>query len=84
MARKAKKQVEVTGVVGRFCKHDRHWVVAFDKATEMYDTGTVVTVKPLEKDAQKVIIKALVASSIVMTEEEDPTLYYTFTRLSAK
>jgi sugar lactone lactonase YvrE len=83
MARKA-KAVEVTGVIGRYCKHDRHWVVAFDKATEMYDTGTVVTVKPLEKDAHKVIIKALVASSIVLTEDEDPTLYYTYTKVSAK
>lgn len=83
MARKA-KSVEVVGVIGRYTKHDKWWVVAFDEATEVYETGTIVTVKPLEKDAHKVIIQVLKASSIVISDEDKPTLYYTYTKVSAK
>lgn len=81
MARKAKQAVEV---IGRYAKHDKWWTVAFDNATEVYETGTVVTVKPLEKDAHKVIIQALVASSIVDADDQNPTLFYTYTKVSAK
>ena len=48
------------------------------------EAGTVVTVKPLEKDAHKVIIQALVASSIVDADDQNPTLFYTYTKVSAK
>ncbi len=83
MARKA-KTVEIVNVIGRYTKHDKWWVVAFDDATEVYETGTVVTVKPQEKDAHKVIIQVLKASSIVVSDEELPTLYYTYTKVSSK
>ena len=82
MARKAK--AVVVEVIGRYAKHDKWWCVAFDDATEVYETGTVVTVKPQEKDAQKVIIQSLKASSIVDSDEQNPTLYYTYTKVSSK
>ena len=83
MARKA-KAVEIVGVIGRYTKHDKWWCVAFDEAEDVYETGTIVTVKPQQKDAQRVIIQALKASSIVVSDDEKPTLFYTYTKVSSK
>ena len=81
MARKAKTAV---ATVGRYAKHDKWWTVAFDDATEVLETGKVVDVRKVDGTEQKVVIQALVASSIVDADDQAPTLYYTYTKVSAK
>ena len=81
MARKAKTAV---ATFGRYAKHDKWWTVAFDNATEVLETGTVVDVRKVDGTEQKVIVQALIASSIVDSDEQNPTLFYTYTKVSAK
>lgn len=80
MARK--KQLVV--VMGRYAKCDKWWTVAFDNATEVFETGKVVDVRKVDGTEQKVVIQSLIASSIVTGEDENPTLFYTYTKVSAK
>ena len=81
MARKAKTAV---ATFGRYAKHDKWWTVAFDNAVEVLETGTVVDVRKVDGTEQKVVIQSLVASSIVDADDQAPTLYYTYTKVSAK
>jgi hypothetical protein len=48
------------------------------------ETGKVVDVRKVDGTEQKVVIQALVASSIVDADDQAPTLYYTYTKVSAK
>jgi hypothetical protein len=48
------------------------------------ETGTVVDVRKVDGTEQKVIIQALIASSIVESDEQNPTLFYTYTKVSGK
>jgi len=81
MARKAKA---VVSVMGRYAKCDKWWTVAFDNATEVLETGTVVDVRKVDGSENKVIIQSLIASSIVESDEQNPTLFYTYTKVSSK
>ena len=81
MARKAKQAVVV---MGRYAKCDKWWTVACDNASEVLETGTVVDVCKVDGTEQKVIIQALIASSIVESDEQNPTLFYTYTKVSGK
>jgi len=80
MARKK----QVISVIGRYAKCDKWWTVAFDNATEVLETGTVVDVRKVDGSEQKVIVQALIASSIVESDTQNPTLFYTYTKVSAK
>ena len=81
MARKAKA---VVSTFGRYAKCDKWWTVAFDNASEVLETGTVVDVRKVDGTEQKVIIQSLIASSIVESDEQNPTLFYTYTKVSSK
>ena len=79
----ARKKLAVI-VMGRYAKCDKWWTVAFDNATEVLETGTVVDVRKVDGSEQKVIIQSLIASSIVDADDVNPTLFYTYTKVSAK
>jgi len=79
----ARKKLAVA-TFGRYAKCDKWWTVAFDNATEVLETGTVVDVRKVDGNEQKVIVQALIASSIVESDTQNPTLFYTYTKVSAK
>lgn len=79
----ARKKVAVSSV-GRYAKCDKWWTVAFDNATEVIATGTKVDVRKVDGEVQQVIIQAVIAGSIVSSDAELPTLFYTYTKVSAK